>query len=434
MTAVLTSDSVHSRGVHAARLLSGPLLSSGREDLASHRARLGPRPPGGAWLVDLLERSGLRGRGGAWFPTASKWRAAAGDAGGPTVVVVNASEGEPLSAKDQTLVAARPHLVLDGAELAAETIGAEEIVVYLARPFAPSTDAIRRAVRERARARLTGPPVRIARSPHRYVAGESSAVVRKLNGGPAKPAFSPHHPAGHRVRGRRVLVQNAETLAHAALIARRGDGWFRECGTESSPGTTLMTLTGSVRVPGVYEVDLAGSIGGALALAGGVPRAAGAALLGGYFGSWLAAEGLSEMPLDRAALSAHGASLGCGVLAVLPVDACGIAETSRIMAYLAAESAGQCGPCVFGLRAIAEVMARIAASEAVPTDEQRVRKWAGSLRGRGACNHPDGAVHNLESALETFAAHLRIHLAGHRCPVDGRLALPQPKLRRWRRP
>jgi NADH:ubiquinone oxidoreductase subunit F (NADH-binding) len=245
--------------------------------------------------------------------------------------------------------------------------------------------------------------------------------------------FTPPHPSERGVEGRPTLVQNAETLAHAALIARNGSGWFRSRGTPASPGTTLMTLSGGVHRPGVYEVDIGTTVAEVLDRAGGAVSPPAGALLGGYFGSWIGPDGLLPLTLDSEALARRGASLGCGVLGVLPDGGCGIGESARIVAYLAAESAGQCGPCVLGLRALADAMQRIARSDAVPADLDRVRRWARLIRGRGACNHPDGAAHHLESALDTFADHLALHLAGVPCPASLRPSLPAPRSRRrWR--
>ncbi|MHB8718607.1 MAG: NADH-ubiquinone oxidoreductase-F iron-sulfur binding region domain-containing protein [Candidatus Dormibacteria bacterium] len=417
------------------RLLDGPDPAAGWERLDDHVRRLRACPDGGSWLLDLLERSGLRGRGGASFPTWRKWTAVAERSHGQAVVVMNAAEGEPLSAKDRLLLTLRPHLVLDGAALAAATLGAGEIVLYLSRGSRATHHVVRRAVRERRRAHFAGPPVRIVRTAHRYVAGEASAAVRRISGGPSKPQFSPPRAFERGVGNRPTLVQNVETLAHVALIARYGSGWFREVGTDTSPGTALMTLSGNIRRPGVYEVDLAARSGSVLAAAGGTASPPGGALLGGYFGTWLPAASLWDLPLDSERLRRdHGASLGCGVLAVLPQEGCGIAEAARILSWLAAESAGQCGPCVNGLAALATTVARIARSDAVPTDLEHVRRWAGLVSGRGACHHPDGAVGQLASALMVFSDHLDRHLGGVPCPgqlVHG-FPAPPPSARGWR--
>jgi NADH:ubiquinone oxidoreductase subunit F (NADH-binding) len=412
------------------RLLSGPPLERGHETHAEHRARLGRRPRGGAWVLEILERSGLRGRGGAWFPTARKWAAvrALGELE-PAVVVVNLSEGEPLSAKDRTLALHRPHLVLDGAQIAAESIGADEVLLYVARPAHALAGVLRRALAEREGRGRSEVRTRLVRTPHRYVAGESSAVVRRANGGPAKPTFGPPHPSERGVGGSPTLVQNAETLAHAALIARGGDAWYRERGTEDAPGTTLVTVSGGVRRPGVYEIDLGTPLVQAIDLAGGAADTVSGALVGGYFGTWCDAAKAA-----RIRLSPEHISLGCGVLGILDAQACGLVEATRIVAYLSRESAGQCGPCVHGLAAVAETMERIAASDVDRGDLDRLQRWTLMIKGRGACHHPDGAVANVRSVLEAFADHLPIHLAGIPCSGLDRCALPPPprRRRRWR--
>jgi NADH:ubiquinone oxidoreductase subunit F (NADH-binding) len=249
-------------------------------------------------------------------------------------------------------------------------------------------------------------------------------VVQRILGGPALPLMTPPHVSETGVGGRPTLVQNAETLAHAALVARFGGDEFRRLGTAGMPGTTLLTLSGNVRRPGVYEVEIGSRVGDVLKTAGGVTGLAPGALLGGYFGGWIAGDELFERRLDT--------GLGCGVLAVLPEGACGIEESSRILDYLSAESAGQCGPCVHGLRAIAVTMQRIARSEGDPDDLLRLRRWSGLVRGRGACRHPDGAAGHLDSALTVFASHLGEHLAGTPCRGRRVAGFPRPPARfRW---
>jgi len=413
------------------RLLAGPGLELGPESLSDHRARLGRRPIGGEWLVDVVERSGLLGRGGAWFPTHRKWRAVRrlADERGPSVVVVNASEGEPLSHKDRLLAETRPHLLIDGAAIVAESVGAGEVVIYLSRPSRDVTRSIRRALAERRRDGIREIPIRIAHTQHRYVAGESSAVVRRLSGGQSKPSFSPPHPSERGVLGRPTLVQNAETVAHAALIARYGDAWYRGRGTPEAPGTGLVTVTGNVARPGVYEVDIGSGLVAAVIGAGGVVSAPIGLLIGGYFGTWLDAD-----RAGRARLTPESMSLGCGVIGILGADACGIREAARIVRYLARESAGQCGPCVHGLRDIAEAMSRLADGYADRGDLHRIERWSQQVMGRGACHHPDGAIRNVRSALEVFAHDVDRHLTGNACAVGGCPTLPPPPHRRrgWR--
>lgn len=407
------------------RLLAGP--AAGLETLADHTRRLGARPRGGPRLIEVLQDSGLRGRGGAWFPTWKKWSAVARHAAGHAVVVVNGSEGEPLSAKDRMLLERRPHLVLDGAVLAAETLGADQIFVYLSRGSAAATAAVHGALGERLQNGLEEPAIRVEHTSHRYVAGESSAAISRVSGRDSKPRWSLLRSAEKGVRDQPTLLQNAETLAHVAMIGRYGADWFRRLGTSAAPGTTLMTVSGNVRQPGVCEVDLNGSVGDVLHGVGGPAAPTRGALVGGYFGSWLATGSLDGARLDAG-------NLGCGVLAVLPDGACPIVEATRILAYLSAESAGQCGPCLHGLAALSAAMVRIASSRPEGEDLDRVRRWMGMVKGRGACHHPDGAVGQLQTALDGFADHLRIHMRGIACGGMTIGGFPQPPApgRGWR--
>lgn len=386
------------------RLLAGPSISSGAETLADQRLRIGARPRAtrSGELAATLERSGLLGRGGAAFPAARKWAAVAERSRGDAVVIANGAEGEPLSAKDQTLMTARPHLVLDGAELAAEAVGADRVVLYVGAGHATAVRAMTRAVAER------DPVVRtdIVVAPMTYVAGEESAAVQFVDGGEARPTGVPPRPFERGVGGRPTLVQNVETLAHVALIARYGDAWYRDIGSGPTRGSALVTVGGDVAHPGVTEIAYGTTVRHLVTVAGGsVDRTtAGAVLLGGYFGGWLRADEAADQPLDPRSCRDVGSAFGCGVVHVLPARRCGVVATARILDYMAGQSAAQCGPCVFGLRAIADATARIASVGSARSDDlARVVRWSGQLAGRGACKHPDGAVALLRSALRTFA-------------------------------
>jgi NADH:ubiquinone oxidoreductase subunit F (NADH-binding) len=371
-------------------LFDGPDPRAGAEPLADHERRLGPPPPARQDLIETIERSGLLGRGGASFPVGTKWRSVAGRSGGAAVVLANGAEGEPLSRKDQLLLWARPHLVLDGALLAAGAVGAGRVVLYVGEEHRSAGAALARALGERPPAQRRG--VALVTAPPRYVAGEESAAVRFVNEGIAAPTAIPPRPYERGVGGRPTLVQNVESLAHAALVARQGRA-----------GTVLLTVSGAVQRPGVVEVPAGTAVGEAVGRAGGVSAAPRAVLLGGYFGGWLEVGEAWRMPLDPVALRAAGGSLGCGVVAVLPAGASPVEETARIMRALAAESAAQCGPCFFGLRAMADACGRLAARRPEPADLERLRRWSAELPGRGACRHPDGAAGLVRSALRVFA-------------------------------
>jgi NADH:ubiquinone oxidoreductase subunit F (NADH-binding) len=394
-------------------VLAGPPTAAGAESHAAHVARLGPVPAGTRALIDTIERSGLRGKGGAGFPAATKWRAVASQRTGSPVVLANGAEGEPLSRKDRTLMQQRPHLVIDGALLAAGAVGAPEVVLYVGADHAGAIRAMHRAMSERAPAERD--MIRLASAPVRYISGEETAAVNFVNSGVALPTSIPPRPYERGIDGRPTLVQNVETLAHAALIARYGDTWFRSLGVGGSPGTTLISLGGGVPQTMLIEAPQGTTVTDAVNAAGGLTGRSDAVLLGGYFGSWVAASTAWGLVIDADGLRALGYSLGCGVFAVLPAGRCGVVETARILAYLAHESARQCGPCTFGLRAIAAATGRVAALTGADGDLDHIKRWCGLLAGRGACRHPDGAAGLLGSALRVFADEFQSHDQLRRC-------------------
>ncbi len=369
-----------------------------REDLARHLERWGPRPMAhgraGLALIDRLEAANLTGRGGAHVPSHLKWRAARADAPGG-IVVVNGAEGEPASGKDAALLQLRPHLVLDGAALAAEAIDAREVVVWLHASAHQTRSSVEIAIGERSR--IGGEiPMRIELAPDAYVSGESSSVIRALQGGLPLPQFSRDRarPWGD---GPAILVHNTETHARVAQLARGAQ----------YPTTSLLTITEasaplkvSRRI--VVEVDADAELAEVLAtLRLPAPQAI---LLGGYSGTWLAWADASGLVMSPQALAARSLSLGAGVVYLLPPDRDGAREAAAILGYLASQSAGQCGPCIFGLPELAQSMSDWARSR---RRRKRAERHLDSLEelipGRGACRHPDGALRMAMSAREAFA-------------------------------
>ena len=400
------------------RLLAGPPLEAGAESWAAHRARLGPMPgPSGRTdIVRSIGEAGLLGRGGAAFPVARKWSSVAERANERAVVLANGAEGEPLGAKDRVLMRTRPHLVIDGALLAADAVGAERIVLYVGEEHVAAHAALTRALTERAQAdRAAGaPPVELVAAPATYIAGEESAAVHYLNAGDARPTTVPPRPYERGVDGRSTLVQNVESLAYAALIARLGPAWYRDAGRSETRGTTLVTIAGAPR-SGVLEVELGTTVAELAEGAGITHRAGSAVLLGGYFGTWVAGDEAWRAPLDPVALRRVGASLGAGIVAFFDPAECGVHMTARILDYAAGQSAAQCGPCVFGLRAIADAAARIADRRAHQQDLLRIAGWSRTLIGRGACHHPDGAAALLNSAMRVFDRDFASHQHHRQC-------------------
>jgi NADH:ubiquinone oxidoreductase subunit F (NADH-binding) len=370
----------------------------------------------GPELIGVLEAAGLTGRGGAAFPAWRKMGSTAesrpaGLLAPRAVVIGNGAEGEPLSFKDRTLLANAPHLVIDGLLAAARAVGGTQLYLYAASAGRP---AVERAIAERPGAR----GIRLVDAPDRFIAGEASAAVNAVVTGSALPLDKRRRLSESGLKGRPTLVLNVETLAHIALIARYGAAWFRSAGSAGDPGTRLISVSG----PGpdqVLEVPGGASLGEILHSARIDAANAAAVLVGGYHGRWV-------KPLDYKLSTSGPASRvvrpGAGVFHVLPAGDCGLEATARIVNYLAGESARQCGPCMFGLPAMAGVLSRIARRERDPRLVRELERLGNLVMGRGACHHPDGTIQLIGSALDVFSEEITAHLAGTCTTMDGRAA------------
>ena len=403
---------------------------------AAGRAGGPARPPGPvrpdavpraapALLIADIEASGLTGRGGAAFPVHRKLAAVAraGPRQGRKVVVANGAESEPASRKDEMLLRLAPNLVLDGLQLAAEAVGATEAHLYLHHAPGPQ---ILRALAERASRGLDWLGVTITQAPPRFLAGQEAAVVNRLGGGPALPTFQPPRVSERGLGGAPTLVQNAETLAHLALIARYGPRWFRAVGTATSPAPCSPRSTAPTPGPTSSRRRSARRCAPCSATATAGAPGAQAWLVGGYHGTWLPLPDAAGITLDNASLRRFGAAAGAGVLAALPSDRCGLTEAARVTGYLAAESAGQCGPCLNGLPRIAAALAELAGPGHRRQTRADLERWSGLVKGRGACNHPDGTVRFVRSALTVFEPEIRRHARGQCSATDRRPFLPLP--------
>jgi NADH:ubiquinone oxidoreductase subunit F (NADH-binding) len=404
------ADSVGRPAAGLPRLLA-TTASDHDPDLAGHLRAHGPLPlpRSQAALVEEIGAAGLTGRGGAAFPTARKI-AAVRACGRDAVVIGNGAEGEPASRKDVTLLWHAPHLVLDGLQLAAAACGAGEAALYVHGRKPGLYRRLQSVIAARQSAGLDRLDVQLIEAPPRFLAGEETALVARLNGGAARPAFRQHRVFERGVGGRPTLVQNVETLAHLAMIARHGAAWFRGLGIAGEHGSTLCTVSQADGASRVLEVALGTPVGQLLALDDGVQ----AVLAGGYHGGWLPAATARQLRLCNADLRPAGAFVGAGVLAALPADRCGLVETASVTRYLALESAGQCGPCRSGLPRMAAALAVVARPGSARAELANLRRWAGLVTGRGACHHPDGTAAFVASALRVFAGEIAEHDRG-RC-------------------
>ncbi|MGL4745849.1 MAG: NADH-ubiquinone oxidoreductase-F iron-sulfur binding region domain-containing protein [Dermatophilaceae bacterium] len=405
----------------------GPLLLAGARDgtdLSAHHARVGALPTiRQRQLLALTREAAVRGRGGAGFPLARKLRAvdrASGRAGTRRpVVVVNAAEGEPASAKDTALLQVAPHLVLDGAVLAARALRAREVHVVTAAERPWGGTAIAKALSQR--------DDKVSWQHHTtaggFVAGQARAVVELLSGRANLPVTAREPEAVSGVRGRPTLLSNAESLAHLAGLARAGAATYAALGSPGEPGTTLLTLTGppgpdgqfrDVRVVEVSHGSPASGLLDAAALQSPV-------LLGGFHGSWLRPEHLRRLTWSGTLPALPGTALGAGVVLTLQDGECPVHETARFVTYLAAENAGRCGPCRLGLPALAQEVEAL--DDGVDTRD-RIRELIGVVDGRGACAHPDGTARLVTSLLTHLEPEVATHLGrGCRCARSARTGI-----------
>jgi NADH:ubiquinone oxidoreductase subunit F (NADH-binding) len=416
MTALLSPPTPHPVDT-TAWAIGGPRLLAGLDrtetlDLGAHLAAHGPLPGTDLdRMLAFLDASRLAGRGGAGFSFAAKLRSLAGSS---RHVIVNGTESEPASRKDRTLLRRAPHLVLDGALATARAVGARGVTV------AVHDDITATRVRTAAAQRPDGRQVTVRTITGGYVAGEARAVVRALTGNPAAPALPPGRRTPPSLTG--SLVANVETYAQLAVLLRIGPRRFAETGTDAEPGTTLLTVGGAVRRPGVVEIPNGTPLGIVLAAAQAAPPQA--VVTGGYHGSWLAP--IPQIRLGREGVAAAGGSFGAGVLLVLDHDTCALGELARVAGWLAAESARQCGPCRFGLPALAADIAALAAGRPAVA---AAFGHAYAVTGRGACAHPDGAARFVTSALHLLHDETDRHLGAGGCgrPVLGRLPIGGPR-------
>lgn len=410
MTAVLPPPVAGHTSVAATWTIGAPRLLAGLDrfatlDRAAHQHIHGDQPAVDLpRLLTVLDEVALAGRGGAGFPLAAKVRALAG---GRREVVVNGAESEPGSVKDRTLLRRSPHLVIDGAMALATAIGAHRVTVAV--HDEASAGAVRRAAVERPDARR----LRIHNVDDGFVSGEGRALLRSIRGGPARPP-------GRRVHATAsgVLLANVETFAHLAVLLRTGSQRYRETGTRGEPGTTLLSVGGAVARPGVAEVPLGTPLGFVLEASGAAsPQAV---VVGGYHGCWLA--GADDVLLSRAGLDRAGGIFGSAVVLVLDQRTCALGELARVAGWLADESAGQCGPCRFGLPALAHDVRALCAG--YPSGLPAALAHARAVDRRGACGHPDGAVRFVRSGLAVLRAEVDAHRSGgcHR-PVVGELPI-----------
>ena len=381
-------------------------------------------------LMTMVERVDLRGRGGAAFPLARKMKAVSESSNtdkSRTVVLVNAAEGEPASAKDAMLLIRSPHLVLGGALLAGRALRAREIVVGVA-SGSPAAKSILAAAAEAGLKRQ----LRVVEVPERFVSGEGGALVNAVNGRLPVPPGRKTRASSSGVDGLPTLLSNAETFAQLAMLALLGPEEYKRAGPENEPGTILLTVGGSARKPAIVETPPGVPLGAILDIC--EANIGEGVLVGGYHGMWLPPAVVVRVGVSRVSMADAGGVLGAGIIVPLGEGTCPLGEVARVASYLAGESAGQCGPCKLGLPGVARALTALADGSGGMDALETARRSANAVRGRGACAHPDGTSRFVLSALNVFTDDVAAHVFHGSCgrPVRGVLPLEagqdQPRL------
>ena len=379
-------------------------------------------------VLDAVVASGLRGRGGAGFPTGQKWSLGALEPATPKYVVGNGGEDEPGSRKDRVLMERYPHKVVEGVILAAYAIGANEAILYVNALFDRAIARLEAAIAEAAADGYLGRSVggsnfalsmRVHPGPQQYVAAEDTAALEVIQGRKPLPREKPPYPTSAGLYGKPTVVNNVETFAHVPVIIRNGPESFRSVGTADNPGTMLFTLPPNVRRPGVVELPIGTPLralideyGGGLASG----RPIRGVLPGGPSSGWIGAEDL-DVPLDHEPLAQKGSALGCGVLRVLEEGECVVEVLDEIAQFFMRESCGQCPTCVMETQTLAKIVSQVRSGRGTQQLVDQIPKLQAFAKGKGFCSLISMPFPPLNSALRLYPEDLAHHLQHGTCPA-----------------
>lgn len=404
------------------------LVKGGYASLKKAISTLGP-----SGVFDAVKTSGLRGRGGAGFPTWKKWAMVNQQKEGQRYLCCNAAEDEPGTFKDRYLLRSNPHQLIEGVLLSAYATGADEAYLFINSRYAEEIQFMEEALRvskahghwgEASKTSDTGITLKICQSPGTYVAGEETALLEVIEGKVAAPRQKPpYYPSMHGLYGKPTVVNNAETLSNVPFIVRDGGKAFKAIGSKSSPGTMIFTLTGDVNHPGLYERPLGISLETLINDCGGgikEGKALKAVFPGGPSVPVIPSHQIN-VSLDFDALKTAGTGLGTGAVIVMSEDACMVQIAIQYARFFAKESCGQCPPCALGTVHIAEILEKIESGKGDPADISQVDQACGMVKGRGQCFLLTGAAIAVESILKHFRREFETHVEAGECPL-----IPQP--------
>jgi len=378
-------------------------------------------------LIQLVKDSGLRGRGGAGFPTGMKWGFIPQGDGKPHYLVVNADEGEPGTCQDTPLMMADPHSLIEGAIIAAYAIRAEFAVIYLRGELPHCQRRLQSAIREAYAKGYLGADILgsgfsldlvVHMGAGAYICGEETALLDSLEGYRGQPRLKPPFPATHGLYGSPTVVNNVETLASVPYIVLGGAAWWKSMGTEKSPGPKIFSLSGRVRRPGQYECGLGTTLREVLEMAGGMQD--GHTLRfwtpGGSSTPFFTDEHL-DVPLDFEATQAAGSLLGTTALMVFSQQDCPVYAAYRFTQFYAHESCGKCTPCREGTYWMVQTLRRILAGAGTQADVDVLLDTCDNIFGRSFCALGDGATSPIVSSVQYFRQDYLDYITGAKPPL-----------------
>ncbi len=379
-------------------------------------------------VVEEIKRSGLRGRGGAGFPTGLKWEFTAKVSSDQKYIVCNADEGEPGTFKDRLIMEGDPHSVIEAMVIAGYAVGATKGYIYIRGEYVNSIRAIRKAIEDAYEYGFLGKDIlgsgfdfdlTVSLGAGAYICGEETALLESIEGKAGRPRLKPPYPPQVGLFGQPTVINNVETLANVPWIIRNGAEEFRKYGTENSPGTKVFTLVGNVVRRGLVEVPMGITVRELVyAFGGGIPgdRKLKMVQTGGIAGTFIKPDKL-DTPLDYDSFGKYGVSIGSGVILVVGDSNCAVDIALNVMEFFHHESCGKCTPCREGTHALLETLRRISKGKGKHEDIDRIRELATMVGETSFCGLGQSVPNPILTLLNNFEDEFRAHIGAERCPV-----------------
>lgn len=379
-------------------------------------------------VIEEVKKSGLRGRGGAGFPTGLKWEFTAKAKSDQKYVLCNADEGEPGTFKDRLIMEGDPHSLIEGMVIAGYAVGATKGYIYIRGEYYGSIEILKKAIEQAYEYGFLGENIlgsgfsfdlKVRLGAGAYVAGEETALIESIEGKPAKPRLKPPYPPTYGLFGKPTVVNNVETFVNVPRIILNGADWFRSFGTPSSPGTKVFSLVGNVVRKGIVEVPMGTTVRDLVfRFGGGVEKGRQLKMVqtGGSAGTFIGPDKL-DVPLDFDSYGKYGVSIGSGVILVIDDTHCAVDLALTVMRFFEHESCGKCTPCREGTRMAVEILTRISRGQGREEDLELLREIAKNAGEASFCGMGQSVPVPLLSILDNFEEEFRAHIGAERCPV-----------------